>query len=62
MVMLSLGSHTRGDVKWAVGFKRLEFRGIVKAGNINLDHQHIDVERGREEIFEGLALESTNLR
>ena len=34
----------------------------MKPGNINLDHQYIDVERGREELFEGLALGLTNLR
>lgn len=60
--MLYLGSHPNGDVKQAVGFERLEFRGTVKPGNIKLDHEYIDVERGREEIFEGLALGLTNLR
>lgn len=34
----------------------------MQTGNINLDHQHIDVERGKEEIFEGLALGLTTLR
>lgn len=56
------GKPSKWRCQVAVDLERLEFRGTVKPGNINLDHEYIDVERGREEIFEGLALGLTNLR